>query len=55
MLLWLTLLLLGEGGGGTPLPPDYYAPRRPTVRIGPTLAPTVSVGATLSPKVTITH
>ena len=55
MLIWLTLLLLGEGDGGTPLPPDDDAPRRPTVRIGPTLSPTVNVGATLSPTVTITH
>jgi hypothetical protein len=55
MLIWLTLLVLGEGEGGTPLPPDYYAPRNPTVRIGYTLSPAVTVAPTLDPTVTIIH
>ena len=44
-----------NAGGGAPLPPDYYAPRNPTVRIGYTLSPAVTVAPTLDPTVTIIH
>jgi hypothetical protein len=33
----------GPNAGGVVLPADYYAPRRPTVTIAPTLAPTVTI------------
>lgn len=54
MLLWLAALMMGEDGGA-PLPPDYFAPRSPTVTLGPTLTPAVQVRATLAPTVTIIH
>ncbi len=51
---WFFLTVVRRVGGMT-LPPDYYTPRNPTVRLGPTLRPTVTAGPLLTPTVTLSQ
>jgi hypothetical protein len=52
MLLWLTVLLLGEGAGGSAVstaPVNPTVTIRPSVRCTPSIRPSLSVTPTISP------